>query len=173
MKTTLLLAITFGLLLAGCEKNRLDVQVKELCAKDGGIKVHETVKLPPDRFDQHGTVRIPSRQDAKPSDEYYFESETSYFKQGNPDMRRSHDKIIRRSDGKVLGEFVYYARRGGDMPGPWHESSFGCPDLRTLPNFENSIFVLTTTFLGSLTISAKTLPSKANVPLSIPIENLL
>ena len=117
MKTTLLLAITFGLLLAGCEKNRLDVQVKELCAKDGGIKVHETVKLPPDRFDQHGTVRIPSRQDAKPSDEYYFESETSYFKQGNPDMRRSHDKIIRRSAEKFWANLFTTHAEGVICPG--------------------------------------------------------
>jgi len=118
-----------------------DTQVRELCAKDGGVKVYETVKLPAEKFDQFGAVRIPSKQDAKPSDEYYYESETTYYKTGNPDMRRSHDKIIRRSDGKVLGEFIYHARRGGDMPGPWHGSSFGCPDLSTLPNFENSIFV--------------------------------
>lgn len=54
MRTPLVFAMIFGLLLAGCEKARLDAQVKELCAKDGGIKVYETVKLPADRFNQWG-----------------------------------------------------------------------------------------------------------------------
>ena len=139
--TSLLWVAASALLLSACEKDRLDEQVRELCAKDGGIKVYETVKLPPEKFDKYGVVRIPSRQDAKPLDEYYYESETKYYKTGNPDMRRSHDQIIRRSDGKVLGEIVYYSRRGGDMPGPWHESSFGCPEISSLQNFENSIFV--------------------------------
>jgi hypothetical protein len=133
-------ALAMSALLAGCEKYALDRQVQELCAKDGGIKIYEKVKLPPERFDQWGNVHIPSKQDAKPWDEYYNDTDTTYFRTGNPEMRRSHDRIIRRRDGKVLGEFIYYARRGGDMPGPWHESSFGCPDLQTLPNFENSIF---------------------------------
>jgi len=118
-----------------------DAQVNRLCAIDGGVKVYETVKLPPERFDKFGKVKIPSKNDAKPSDDYYYESETKFFKTGNPDLRRVHDKIMRQGDGKVMGEFIYYARRGGDLPGPWHSSSFGCPDLSSLPSFENSIFV--------------------------------
>ena len=141
MKSNLIIVLAVALLLAGCEKARLDQQVKELCAKDGGIKVYETVKLPAERFDQFGKVKLPSINDAKPSDDYYYESETKYLKTGNPDLRRVHDKIIRRGDGKVMGEFIYYARRGGDLPGPWHPSSFGCPDLSSLPSFENTIFV--------------------------------
>jgi len=141
MKTHHIIILIAAFFLAGCEKARLDQQVKELCAKDGGIKVYETVKLPPDRFDQFGKVKIPSKNDAKPSDDYYYDSETKYYKTGNPDLRRVHDKIMRRGDGKVMGEFIYYARRGGDLPGPWHPSSFGCPDLSSLPSFENSIFV--------------------------------
>ena len=128
------------LFLVGCEKSRLDEEVRQLCAKDGGIKIYETVKLPSERFDQHGNIKIPSKKDANPSDEYYYESETIFLRSGNPDLRRSHDKIIRRHDQKVLGEFVYYARRGGDIPGPWHESHFGCSDIIKQQNFESSIF---------------------------------
>ncbi len=141
MKTKLIFFLAAAFLLTACEKARLDQQVKELCAKDGGIRVYETVKLPAERFDQFGKVKIPSKNDAKPSDDYYSESETKYLKTGNPDLRRVHDKIMRRGDGKVMGEFIYYARRGGDLPGPWHPSSFGCPDLSSLPSFENSIFI--------------------------------
>ncbi|MFN4341575.1 MAG: hypothetical protein ACK4FE_06020 [Azonexus sp.] len=125
----------------GGRKYYYDAEVERLCTIDGGIKVYETVKLPAGIVDKYGAIRIPSKQDAKLSDEYYYESDTTYFRNGNPEMRRSHDRIIRRSDGKVLGEFVYYARRGGDLLGPWRESSFGCPEIRTLPDFERSIFV--------------------------------
>ena len=57
MKTQHIILLIAALLLSGCEKARLDQQVKELCAKDGGIKVYETVKLPADRFDQWGMVK--------------------------------------------------------------------------------------------------------------------
>lgn len=116
------------LLLTGCEKDRIDVQVKELCAKDGGIKVYETVKLPPEKFDKYGVVRIPSKQDAKLEDEYFYEWSVHIYVDGNPSLRRDHFLVIRRSDSKLLGEAISYARRGGDMPGPWHPSSFRCPE---------------------------------------------
>lgn len=130
-----------GLLLAGCEKWRLDAQVKELCAKDGGIKVYETVKLPAAKFDTYGSVRIPSKQDAKPSDEYYYEWNIDYYKRGNPELSRGHFKVIRRSDGRLLGESTYYGRGGGDMPGPWHDSSFRCPADADISVLKKSIFM--------------------------------
>lgn len=139
--TTMALCVTAFSLLAGCEKVRLDEEVRRLCAKDGGIKVYETVKLPAEKFDEYGVVRVPSKRDAKGSDGYYYERDTTYLKTGDPAMWRSHHRIIRSSDGKVLGESIHYARRGGDIPGPWHESSFGCPYIGTQPSLENSIFV--------------------------------
>lgn len=125
----------------GGRKFYYDAEVNRLCAIDGGIKVYETVKLPADKFDKYGVVRIPSKNDAKPADQYYYDRDTTYFKTGNPEIWRSHHQIIRASDGKVLGESVQYARRGGDIHGPWHKSSFGCPDIGTQPSLENSIFV--------------------------------
>lgn len=136
----LFIAAAALVLLSGCEKARLDQQVKELCAKDGGIKVYETVRLPPEKFDKYGAVKIPSKQDVKPSDEYFFERYTTYLKTGNPEMWRSHHRIIRASDGKAMGESIHYARRGGDMPGPWHDSSFSCPDFHSQTSLENQIF---------------------------------
>lgn len=52
-----------------------DRQVREMCAKDGGVRVHETVRLPVERFDKWGNVGICNKQYAKPSDEYYFDAE--------------------------------------------------------------------------------------------------
>ncbi|MEZ5617331.1 MAG: hypothetical protein R3E40_03515 [Rhodocyclaceae bacterium] len=137
----ILAATTVLLLLSACEKDRLDAQVKELCAKDGGIKVYETVKLPPEKFDKYGVVRIPFKQDAKPSDQYYYESRMHHYKSGNPEMWQLHFVLYRRIDNKLLGEAISYARRGGDLPGPWHASSFGCPDDADISDLKKRIFI--------------------------------
>ncbi|MBK7492486.1 MAG: hypothetical protein IPI17_11185 [Nitrosomonas sp.] len=122
------------------EKDRLDREVKRLCAIDGGIKVYETVKLPAERFDQYGQIRVPAKWLAEPGDEYYYESFTYYLKQGNPGMYQSHYKLYRVADSKLLGELIRYSRRGGDIPGPWHPSSFGCPKETGFNDLEKQIF---------------------------------
>ena len=50
-------------------------------------------------------------------------------------------KIHRKLDGKLLGEVIVYIRRGGDMPGPWHPSSFMCPEETGLNNLKKQIFI--------------------------------
>lgn len=131
MKTalTILIAILTPALLVGCEKARLDQQVKELCAKDGGIKVYETVKLPPERFDQWGLIKPydPTKKEDALGSDYIFKREIHYYRSGNPEMSREKFQVLRKSDGKLLGETIIYGRGGGDMPGPWHDSSFSCP----------------------------------------------
>ncbi|MBU1236747.1 MAG: hypothetical protein KJ634_12120 [Gammaproteobacteria bacterium] len=134
------LTIAVGLVMAGCEKARLDEQVRELCAKDGGIKVYEIVTLPEEKFDSTGNVRIPFKQHAGPSDEYFIETETVVLREGDPSLVRMSARVVRRSDEKVLGESIYYGRGGGDLPGPWHPSSFTCPNPAEKPYLEPSIF---------------------------------
>jgi len=160
MKKRLLVMATvcsICVLLAGCEteKNRLDQEVRRLCAKDGGVKVYETVKLPAEQFDQYGNpqfgrkggIQIPSEKDMKESDEYYYVRKRAYIKGGDASedyearMWRTDHKIIRRSDGKVLGESVDYVRRGDGFPGPWHPSAFSCSDIKKDPDFEKAIFL--------------------------------
>lgn len=68
--------------------------------------------------------------------EYIYQWDIHYYKKGDPvsqgaqetAMRRDHIRIIRRTDMKLLGEFVKYHRAGGDLPGPWMPSSYHCPD---------------------------------------------
>jgi hypothetical protein len=127
--------------LYGGEKRLLDQQVRELCAKDGGIKVYETVKLPAELLDKNGVIRIPDKEQAKPTDQYYYETERRYYRNGNPELSRRQYRIVRRVDQKILGELVFYGRGGGDLPGPWHESGITCPDPTQIPNFETSIFL--------------------------------
>ncbi len=106
----------------------LDHQVRDMCAKDGGVKVYETVELTPDLLDWAGRIWIPFREEAKKTDKYYMEMEKYYFLKGNPRVMRSTYRIIRKIDGKILGKSIFYSRGGGGLSGPWHTSRFTCPD---------------------------------------------
>jgi hypothetical protein len=127
---------------SGPGKAELDAEVKRLCAIDGGVRVYETVRLPADKFNElkRRNFVLPDKLAAKQTDEYYVETDRHYYRQGNPEMSRRQYKIIRRSDHKTLGELIFYGRGGGDLPGPWHGSSFTCPDP-TQVHFEAAIFV--------------------------------
>ena len=132
------------------EKDRLDEEVRQLCAKDGGIKIHERVGLTADRFDESGFINFYHRMSKDPlGPEYIFESRIDYYRRGNPEMWRNYHRVIRRFDGKVLGESVTYSRRGGDLPGPWHESSFGCPAHTGDATLLKEVFVNTNLARGS------------------------
>lgn len=116
---------------------RADAMVRELCAKDGGLKVYVTVKLPAERFDKYGNVMFgtrwgpPLQKNMKPGDDFFYTWETTWIipetSIGALAMWRSHQKLFRVVDEKLLGEAISYSRRGGDPIGPWHPSHFGCP----------------------------------------------
>ena len=112
-------------------KWRADVQVKELCAKDGGVKVYETVTLLPEMFDKWGNPIL--------GESYLMKTEKQYIQRGFflPDIWKLNLRIIRRSDNKLLGYSVSYTRFGGDPIGPWHGSSYSCPKH---PNIEAAVF---------------------------------
>lgn len=116
------------------KKWRADKLVDELCAKDGRGIVYETVSLPAEMFvNGFDQVHVPSLGHLKPTDEYYYTDETTWIIPesntfGGLDLSRYHSKLFRVKDGKLLSEFVDYARRGGDPIGPWHPSSYSCTD---------------------------------------------
>lgn len=120
----------------------LDAEVKRLCAIDGGVKIYEIVILSPLEYDIFANQNwiLPEKHNARPNDHYYVETIVTYYKEGNPQMSRRQHRVVRRGDGRILGELITYGRGGGDIPGPWHESSFHCPELMKLPPFETAIF---------------------------------
>ena len=126
----LALALALAAVLAGCEKWQLDAQVRELCARDGGMKIYETVALPADQFDRWGMVKFyrPTGGEEALGQVYVFEHRTTYYRRGNPQVSRDHYRIVRRADGMLLGETTLYGRSGGDLPGPWYDSGFSCPE---------------------------------------------
>lgn len=133
------------LLMTGCEKYALDRKMEELCKKDGGVKVYETVTLPLEMFDQWGDPFPGWRQrvlQGKPEErlgsEYRYVVETVYLKKGNPHqlfsegvLRRYSEKIVRISDNKLLGESVVYGRTGGEMLLLGHPSGSMCPTYKS------------------------------------------
>lgn len=143
MKIIFWLIFTSALIYASffTEKDRLDREVKRLCAIDGGIKVYETVKLPAEKFNRYGQVRVPAKWLAKPEDEYYYEITELNYVTGNPQMYQLNLRLYRAIDNKLLGASISYSRHGGDLPGPWHSSSFSCPEGDGLNNLRKQIFI--------------------------------
>jgi hypothetical protein len=127
---------------AGGQTIYYDMEVNRLCKQDGGVKVYEQVKLPPNEYEQYAKTNwiLPGEARVTAEHEYHVESDIQYLKRGNPSIWRSHHRLIRRSDRKLLGESIMYARSGGDLPGPWHPSSFKCPEPTERPSLAISVF---------------------------------
>ena len=139
-----LAALSASLLVSGCVtpiQAELDAEVKRLCAIDGGIRVFETVALPSAGPNDTARPNIPAKELAGPKDEYFFESDTRYYRKGDPEMWRAEYRVIRARDRKVLGISVTYVRRGGDVPSPKHESSLACPPTGSQTSLVNAIFI--------------------------------
>jgi hypothetical protein len=128
--------LLFGIpLISGCEKFELDRQMEELCKKDGGVRVYETVKLPPEMFEPLGDP-FPGWRKRKPEDrlgaDYLYEETDTVLKDGDPlkgqgRLVRYEGRVIRRADGKLLGTYVIYGRSGGDFIAFPHFTSNSCP----------------------------------------------
>jgi hypothetical protein len=140
-------AIFFGIWLGipMANKWRADRLVDELCSKDGGIRVYEQVTLPKERFNNLGQPQIPDKDSAKSTDEYFSTwvgNDIRGLRNKGPYgalvIFRGESTYFRKSDKKILGQIVTYARRGGDPIGPWHPSHYSCPNHT---NLLNKIFV--------------------------------
>jgi hypothetical protein len=121
------LAIAALLSLGGCERWSLDRKMEELCKKDGGIKVYEEVTLPASDFSNIGQPLARFAQQAKSIEdslgpEYRFVltreilvGANANAERGEGQLSRVRTTIYRRSDSRLLGEQVWYARSGGDF----------------------------------------------------------
>lgn len=130
-------------LVTGCaEKYELDCKMEALCKKDGGVKIYETVKLPPEMFDELGRPHFSGSTDFKRlsngatrklGEAYIYITEDTELKTGDPlkgesYLGRGHYKIQRISDNKIIGEAIQYLRAGGDLFVIGHHSYKTCPN---------------------------------------------
>lgn len=129
------LVVASFLPMMGCEKWELDRRMEELCKQDGGVKIYETVKLPPELFDQNGDPFPGWRK--RPlaerfGSDYLYERAEAVLKAGDPiegegRLLRVEQRLIRRADSKLLGSSVVYLRSGGDFIAYAHPTSKICP----------------------------------------------
>jgi len=133
-------------------KWQADEMVDELCAKDAGIKVYETVKLPEESFSSSKNfskitgIYLPEKKYVQPTDEYYYTSERQWIIPKGTEIRnlslwKSHYRIFRVTDGKLLAVDVNYTRLGGDAVGPWHPSHYGCVRTPGIKNVKQQVFI--------------------------------
>ena len=142
--------------LVGCEKYALDRQMEELCKKDGGLKVYETVTLPRSAFDPTGyLIRQRLTDPSKPLTSVGIvqggaysitsvetkivgdEVGTGFVKKGL--LLRFESFVQRISDQKVLGVEISYGRAGGEVSLS-HYSSDSCPLISPNPGLIDSVF---------------------------------
>jgi len=140
------LLVLLALGTSGCERWRLDRQMELLCQQDGGIKVYETVTLPASEFSNVGQPLARYAQQAKSPEErlgpdYRFVLNREILigpqanaQKGEGQLARTHNAIYRRSDGRLLGEQIWYSRSGGDL------FTFGFqPGGKSCPQFNRDV----------------------------------
>jgi hypothetical protein len=116
--------------------------MQALCAKDGGIRVYESVTLSPAQYDEVMSfkAKAPSREEYFGPNYLYVEKiETLFGKDADPNrgqarLTRGYFAIYRRSDNKLLGEQVQYGRSGGDIV-----TFVFPPSNKTCPVFEKGV----------------------------------
>lgn len=140
--------ISFLISLVGCERYAFDKQMEELCKKDGGVKVYETVTLSPTEYEKLSKYVITAKTQEDifgPEYRYVWDRQILVGKDADPEkgqgrLTRHHIKIYRRSDNKLLGENISYGRAGGDgFTFGFHPSSKVCP--RLVRGLDQSVFI--------------------------------
>lgn len=141
------MTVLFAVTLSGCTGNLpgrqsyWDAQVRERCEKDGGITIHERVKISKkDALFLWGQgLPLPTENTRKDSP-YFWEMTEEKIRDSYPKVARTEDLVKRRSDGKVLGKSIRYWRSGGDFPAGLSEAtSFICPQHA---NLSEQIFLI-------------------------------
>lgn len=138
--TKTLAILTLPFTLSGCEQAVVDAEMEKLCKQDGGMKVYETVTLPKEQFKYGVPAFLGNWNEAgKAGGGYKVTQKTELLRSKKPTLKKRAYAVIRDTDQKVLGTFVYYQRIGGDiMPRLGPDSFKDCP-----ANLDENIFLKT------------------------------
>lgn len=120
-------------------------RVDELCTKDGGIRIYETVTLSKERFNQWGQFEVYDKAYMKTNDEYFIQYETETLNGNNdytsfsPRVVRNHVIIFKVKGNKKMGEYMSYGVGGGMAIGfAMVPDGYVCPKVI---DFEKQIFL--------------------------------
>jgi hypothetical protein len=126
--------------IGGCEARKAyyDWQVRQMCAKSGGVTIYERVRITAEQASRLGTVAghfgVPSESSANADVPAFSRLQSVTLHCCDPTLMRHDEEIVRRQDGRVVARTVRFSRSGGDFPfTASHPSSFGCPE--NLPQF--------------------------------------
>lgn len=108
-----------------------DYRVREMCAKDGGVKVNEVIDVDENTYqslkNKFGQIDIPTKDDPRGVGAVAVHSyKDIYLRRSDPEVRRSELAVTRASSGAVVATSTTYSRVGGDLLA-LHPSHFACP----------------------------------------------
>ena len=123
-----------------------DAKVREMCEKDGGVRILERVRISKADVEvlghNNGKISVPIKEAAPRNAPVYSEMKTTHLREWNPEVWRREVSVVRREDQKVVAAWVSYSRVGGDFPTFAHPSSRGCPDLRRVTSDLEHLFIV-------------------------------
>ena len=142
------LLIILGVFTTEIHKAYWDYKVKELCNKDGGVTVFETVNLTQDQYEKHdgnrGMISVFPKRMSRPHHDFYITRTVEIIKESNPYVARIENVFVRKSDEQQLGNMVHYSRKGGDFPTGFHPSNFSCLKMPNIEfGLEKKVFLIT------------------------------
>lgn len=121
-----------------------DYRVREMCEKDGGVRVFERISISREQSALmprvEGFLGVAPEATARPADPAYIRATQTALRPANPTVIRHQQDVIRRLDGKLVAEAVTYVRSGGDFPSYGFPSSAYCPEQTRLYAQINEIF---------------------------------
>jgi hypothetical protein len=140
------------IVLAGCagyEPGRQaywDARVREMCNKDGGVRVFEQIHISKAEIDLlgrvDGKIAVPAKRLAHPKSTIFAENKITHIRASNPAVWRSEWAVVRREDRVVVAQWVSYVRVGGDPPTYAHPSTFICPNPGEITSDLQELFVV-------------------------------
>jgi hypothetical protein len=112
-----------------------DYRVREMCAKDGGVKINEVIEVDLHTYEsfknKFAQIDIPRTGDPRRVGSIAVHSyKEVYIRRSNPEVRRSELSVIRVSNGIVVATSTTYSRVGGDLLA-LHPSQISCPGAPT------------------------------------------
>lgn len=124
-----------------------DGKVRELCAKEGGVKVLQHVALTPAEYASmprtggrvagHAPLEL-----SRPEVPTYAQYRQDVIREWNPQVWKMVGTVIRKSDSATVARWVHVNRLGGDPIAIDHPSSFSCPPAEQTSAELETIFVI-------------------------------
>jgi hypothetical protein len=120
--------------------------LKELCKRDGGVRVFKHVYLSKAEIDLlgrvDGKIAVPAKRLAHRESPVFAENRITHIRASNPAVWRSEWTVVRREDEVIVARWISYVRVGGDPPTYVHPSTFTCPNPTKITSDLQDLFVI-------------------------------